>query len=252
MAFVEEWRGCRDYDGSAVTLDRRPCYTEPRDGDRTDGQYQELMTIFEGIDLEQGGDATLAAARGDSDAGFHRARSHRRRRWPRWVFVRLRSAIGTRILTAQMYSLDRARRLRTLACQHQNGLRRIPTVRGLEGSVRTTATGVRPLPDGSFTPGACVRTRRGARSASVYHSGYLGRPSREFSAALGIRHVCRTPCLLLASLVAVSLSPSSSLCSLPRRPPCRLRGRQCSSRSSRRSTRPWTSSSAILRFSRIT
>ena len=44
MAFIEEWRGCQDYDGSAMTLQRRPCYTNARDAarfasteERTDG-----------------------------------------------------------------------------------------------------------------------------------------------------------------------------------------------------------------------
>ena len=166
MAFVEEWRGCMDYDGSSVTLDRRPCYTNPRDGDRTDGQYQELMTIFEGVDLEQGGDATLPqleAIRTQATIAGTRIQAQLAEMRVREAEERNRQ----RVLTAQMFSLERARRLRTLACQHQNGYNYPDGTRSRD--LAYVATGVRPLPDGTFTAGACVR--RGEPSTSVSTPG---------------------------------------------------------------------------------
>ena len=164
MAFIEEWRGCREYDGSSVTLDRRPCYTTPRDGDRTDGQYQELMTIFEGIDLEQGGDATLPQL----EAIRTQAALARVRIQAQMAEMRVRQAEEQnrqRILGVQMYAFDRARRLRTVACQYQNGSTYPDGTRSPD--LFYVATGVRPLPDGTFTAGACVRSRQQSTSVST-------------------------------------------------------------------------------------
>ena len=154
MAFIEEWRGCREYDGSSVTLDRRPCYTRPRDGDGTDGMYQELLTIFEGIDLTQGGDATLPqleALRTQASIARTRMQAQLTEMRVREVEERNRR----RTLNAQMFALERAQRLRRLACQYLNGSTFPDGTRSRD--LYYTVTGVRPLPDGSFTPGACVR-----------------------------------------------------------------------------------------------
>lgn len=158
MTLVEEWRGCRQVAAGAVLPaavpgePSLPCYTAPADGTRTTGQLQTLQAALDGIDQQQGGDATL----------------------PQLEAIRTQAAVATARMDAQLaemgvriaeesnrrsvVSLQRraARRAQDLAnyrCQLDNGV-----AGGL--NLDWVAVSVTPRADGTFNLGQCVQLGR--------------------------------------------------------------------------------------------
>ena len=126
-----------------------PCYTEPQDGDRTIGQMQTLMKTLQGIDEEQGGDATLPQLEMiRTQAAVAQARMQAQ--LVEMEASRVERTNRRSILAAQRRATARARQLADHACQLNNGI-------AGQVDVRWKAVGVRPLPDGGFNVGRCVR-----------------------------------------------------------------------------------------------